>query len=46
MAMNRNMTMAEKEVWDYVQKQMERAEQRENILLQRNRKNRFWNMRL
>lgn len=32
MAMNRNMTMAEKEVRDYAQKQMERAEQRENIL--------------
>ena len=32
MAMNRNMTMAEKEVRDYAQRQMERAEQRENIL--------------
>lgn len=32
MAMNRNMTMAEKEVRDYAQKQMERAEQWENIL--------------
>lgn len=32
MAMNRNMTTAEKEVRDYAQKQMERAEQRENIL--------------
>ncbi len=32
MAMNRNMTMAEKEVRDYAQKQMERAEQREDIL--------------
>ena len=32
MAMNRNMTMAEKEVLDYAQRQMERAEQRENIL--------------
>lgn len=32
MAMNRNMTMAEKEVRDYAQKQMERAEQRENIV--------------
>lgn len=32
MAMNRNMTMAEKEVRDYAQKQMDRAEQRENIL--------------
>lgn len=32
MAMNRNMTMEEKEVRDYAQKQMERAEQRENIL--------------
>ena len=27
MAMNRNMTMAEKEVRDYAQRQMERAEQ-------------------
>lgn len=32
MAMNRNMTMAEKEVRDYAQRQMERAEQRENIV--------------
>ena len=32
MTMNRNMTMAEKEVRDYAQRQMERAEQRENIL--------------
>lgn len=32
MAMNRNMTMAEKEVRDYAKRQMERAEQRENIL--------------
>ena len=32
MAMNRNMTMAEKEVRDYAQKQMERAERREDIL--------------
>lgn len=32
MAMNRNMTMAEKEVRDYAQRQMKRAEQRENIL--------------
>ena len=32
MAMNRNMTMAEKEVRDYAQRQMERAEQWENIL--------------
>ena len=32
MAMNRNMTMAEKEVRDYAQRQMERAEQRESIL--------------
>ena len=32
MAMNRNMTMEEKEVRDYAQKQMERAEQWENIL--------------
>ena len=32
MAMNRNMTIAEKEVRDYAQRQMERAEQRENIL--------------
>ena len=46
MAMNRNMTMAEKEVRDYAQRQMERTEQRENIFLQRNRKNWFWNMRL
>ena len=36
MAMNRNMTMAEKEVRDYAQKQMERAEQRENILFTEN----------
>ena len=33
MAMNRIMTMAEKEVRDYAQRQMERAEQRENIVL-------------
>lgn len=32
MAMNRNMTMAEKEIRDYAQRQMERAEQRENIV--------------
>ena len=32
MAMNRIMTMAEKEIRDYVQKQMERAERREDIL--------------
>lgn len=32
MAMNRNMTMAEKEVRDYAQRQMERVEQWENIL--------------
>ena len=32
MAMNRNVTMAEKEVRDYAKRQMERAEQRENIL--------------
>lgn len=32
MVMNRNMTMAEKEVRDYAKRQMERAEQRENIL--------------
>ncbi|MGN9013973.1 YodL domain-containing protein [Oliverpabstia intestinalis] len=32
MAMNRNMTMAEKEVRDYAKRQMERAEQRESIL--------------
>ena len=32
MAMNRNMTMAEKEVRDYAQRQMERAEQRESIV--------------
>lgn len=32
MAMNRNMTMAEKEVRDYAQRQMERVEQRENIV--------------
>ena len=32
MAMNRIMTMAEKEIRDYAQRQMERAEQRENIL--------------
>ena len=32
MAMNRNMTMAEKEVRDYAKRQMERAEQRINIL--------------
>ena len=32
MAMNRNMTMAEKEVQDYAKRQMERAEQRINIL--------------
>lgn len=32
MAMNRNMTIAEKEVRDYAKRQMERAEQRENIL--------------
>ena len=32
MAMNRIMTMAEKEVRDYAQRQMERAEQRENIV--------------
>lgn len=32
MAMNRNMTMAEKEVRDYAKRQMERAEQRENIV--------------
>ena len=31
MAMNRNMTMAEKEVRDYAKRQMERAERRENI---------------
>ena len=33
MAMNRIVTMAEKEVRDYAQRQMERAEQRENIVL-------------
>jgi len=33
MAMNRIMTMAEKEIRDYAQRQMERAEQRENIVL-------------
>ena len=32
MAMNRNVTMAEKEVRDYAKRQMERAEQRESIL--------------
>ena len=32
MAMNRNMTMAEKEVRDYAKRQMERAEQRGNIV--------------
>lgn len=32
MAMNRIMTMAEKEIRDYAQRQMERAEQRENIV--------------
>lgn len=32
MAMNRNMTIAEREVRDYAQRQMERAEQRANIL--------------
>lgn len=32
MAMNRNVTMAEKEVRDYAKRQMERAEQREKIL--------------
>ena len=32
MAMNRNMTMAEKEVRDYAKRQMEWAEQRESIL--------------
>lgn len=32
MAMNRNMTKTEKEVWDYALRQMERAEQRENIV--------------
>lgn len=32
MAMNRKMTMAEKEIRDYAQRQMERAEQRENIV--------------
>lgn len=32
MAMNRNMTMAEKEVRDYAKRQTERAEQRENIV--------------
>lgn len=32
MAMNRIMTMAEKEIRDYAQRQMERAEQREDIL--------------
>lgn len=32
MAMNRKMTMAEKEVRDYAQRQTERAEQRENIV--------------
>lgn len=32
MAMNRNMTMAEKEVRDYAKRQLERAEQRESIL--------------
>lgn len=32
MAMNRNMTMAEKEVRDYAQRQMERVEQRGNIV--------------
>ena len=32
MAMNRNMTMAEKEIRDYAKRQMERAEQRENIV--------------
>ena len=32
MAMNRKMTMAEKEVRDYAKRQMERAGQRENIL--------------
>lgn len=33
MAMNRIMTMAEKEIREYAQRQMERAEQRENIVL-------------
>lgn len=32
MAMNRKMTMAEKEVRDYAQRQMVRAEQQENIV--------------
>lgn len=32
MAMNRIMTMAEKDIRDYAQRQMERAEQRENIV--------------
>ena len=31
MAMNRNMTVAEKEIRDFAQKLMERAEQREGI---------------
>ena len=46
MAMNRIMTMAEKEIRDYVQKQMERENGGKTFYLQRNRKNRFWNMRL
>ena len=33
MAMNRIMTMAEKEIRDYAQRQMERAEQRGNIVV-------------
>ncbi|MFQ9703207.1 MAG: hypothetical protein ACLR0U_15625 [Enterocloster clostridioformis] len=38
MAMNRNMTMAEKEVRDYAKRQMERAEQRINILFSEEQK--------
>ena len=38
MAMNRNMTVAEKEVRDYAQRQMERAEQWANILFSEEQK--------
>lgn len=38
MAMNRNMTIAEREVRDYAQRQMERAEQRANILFSEEQK--------
>ncbi len=31
MALSRNITMAEKEIRDYAQRQMERVEMRENI---------------